>query len=293
MKRGIVFFVHILLCLLMAELSFASLNSVSRIDEDHISNDLDRKMIQDWPFKKKGPHRIKIRDVKYDEDRATLSVLVKVLSLSGEVGRKGEIHLVYESAGDDWNLLEITPVTFSVMNAEDNRIMFEINKFPLLVAVDEGDITSLKSLIADGADVNVESDDCQTRRRGWSPLRLAAERGNLDIIKILVDNGADVNDSNYHDDDTALLRACSRGHTAIAQFLISKGANVNYRNALGYTPLMAAAVWAENVPITKALLNNGADVNVRNTDKKTALALAKPTHNKEIVRLLKKAEGKK
>lgn len=289
MKKCLHTLLIIFIWLFLADFSFAFLGTTPKIDEKHISNDLDRKVIQDWPFKKKHPHRIKILDAKYEKDNAVVYVSIKIINLSGDAGRSGKLRLAYEFAADDWNLLEIKSISFTVINDINERLIIkQTNGYPLLIAVDEGNIEDVKLLIADGADVNIESDN----NRSWSPLRLAASKGHLEIVKILIDRGAIINDANRLNDSTALLEASSNGHYNIVKLLISKGVNINFRNAGGWTGIMGATFSKEPASIVKLLLNNGADVNIKNNDGNTVLDLAKSQNNLEVVSLLEKAGTK-
>ena len=76
---------------------------------------------------------------------------------------------------------------------------------------------------------------------GWRPLRLAAEEGQTDTIKSLLANGADVNAKGLFG-WTPLHLAAQYGHKEIVEYLIEKGgADVNAKGKYGLTPLHLAA----------------------------------------------------
>lgn len=102
---------------------------------------------------------------------------------------------------------------------------------PLVVAARRGHQQILQELIAAGADPN----------RGFDqlPLPVAAERGHLEVVRILLDAGAEV--EGYEEDEwTALMGAARQGHLPVVQLLIERGADVNAWSE-GDTPLLLAA----------------------------------------------------
>ena len=60
------------------------------------------------------------------------------------------------------------------------------DKYDLFLAVDENNISKVKALIDNGADVNAVD-------KGWTALLIAAEKGYTDMAKALIKAGADVN----------------------------------------------------------------------------------------------------
>jgi|GEM_PF-5397758 len=67
----------------------------------------------------------------------------------------------------------------------------------------------------------------------------AALEGNLDAIKSLVDQGADVNIKDK-DDLTPLHNAVKKGHVEVVKYLVSQGANVHAWSERGSTPINIA-----------------------------------------------------
>jgi hypothetical protein len=93
-----------------------------------------------------------------------------------------------------------------------------------LAAAALGNIKTVKYLVEQGADVNLQ---LQTGRYG-SALVAAAWGGNTEIVKFLVEQGADVNlqlqTGSY---GSALAVAAARRNTGIVKFLVEQGADVN------------------------------------------------------------------
>jgi len=71
-------------------------------------------------------------------------------------------------------------------------------------------------------------------------LLLAVQEGDLTRIKALLEQGADVN-SKDADGRTALVIAAKQGHSEIAQFLLGQGAESDARDNEGWTALMWAS----------------------------------------------------
>jgi ankyrin repeat protein len=133
----------------------------------------------------------------------------------------------------------------------------------LIEAVKEGNLPSVKTSLANGADIKVKN------RKGDTLLFLAIEKGHTEIVGFLLDNGFGINDEDPIG-RTTLLAAAYCGHTEIVKLLLDKGAEVNPKNDYGFTPLMAAA---DNgyLEIVKLLLDKGADVNTKHKTGNTAL----------------------
>ncbi len=107
-----------------------------------------------------------------------------------------------------------------------------------------------RTLITAGADVNVSIE--QGRLAGMTPLMLAVQKGQLDTVKILVDAGAKVNVKRNSDGETALMLAI-RENPTIAHVLLDKGASVNDRRLDGLTALMLAAKAGEESVVKKLI----------------------------------------
>lgn len=148
-----------------------------------------------------------------------------------------------------------------------------------MLAVLQGDVATVKSLLDRGADIN-EKDVY-----GKTALMKAAEKGDIDTVKTLLDRGADAN-IKTDQGGTALLAAAYGGHAAVIQALLENGAKVNAKDIFGTTPLMAAARYGQNETV-KLLLDNGADATIKNKGGATALTLAVGEKHMATAELLK------
>ena len=133
----------------------------------------------------------------------------------------------------------------------------------LMVAVSEGDLASVKALLAKGADVNTM--DIELDSLKLTPLMPAAEPGVGGGIGAMIPKGLNV---------TPLMLAAARGHLDIVQELLAKKCDVNAKaSALNFTALMFAAMtWHKE--IVEILLDKGADIDAKAADYITPLMFA-------------------
>lgn len=107
-------------------------------------------------------------------------------------------------------------------------------------AAEEGNLEEVRSLVANGEDVNAYGPDCPWftfRHRGpmcvlrvdgkMTPLHLAASGGHVDVGKELLDNGADI-DANtvvgrWKDGYSPICLAAKGGHVAFVALLVERG----------------------------------------------------------------------
>ena len=118
---------------------------------------------------------------------------------------------------------------------------------PLLLASLKGDLDSVRTLVAAGADINP---------RGWTPLIYAATGGHDDVLTFLLQRGADI-DAASPNGTTALMMAVREHHLDTARLLIGRGADVNRRNQDGASAL-SWAKRAEETEFAKELRRAGA-----------------------------------
>lgn len=122
------------------------------------------------------------------------------------------------------------------------------NANPLTRAVWKGDISKIKTLVAEGADVN-EVDALRLNIR-LTALNDATDMENLEVVKTLIELGADPNIYSYVYTET-------------------KGLGYYRLDYIVCTPLMLAAL-QNNLEITEVLLKAGANPNARSA-KDTAM----------------------
>jgi ankyrin repeat protein len=150
----------------------------------------------------------------------------------------------------------------------------------LLFGAQDGDVESVKLLLAAGADVHDVAPD------GSSALLLAAHAGQSDVAALLLDAGADPNSAGAG--YTALHVAATSGNLELIRALLDHGADINARQIkgsptlrtqnghsldhtlVGATPYILA-VRAGQLEAMKLLAARGADVTIPLRDGRSAL----------------------
>lgn len=138
--------------------------------------------------------------------------------------------------------------------------------FLLIMATEEGDADSVRSLVDRGTDVN------STTPEGVTALMYAASNGFIDIVTILVKNNAEIN-AIPDNGITALTGAVLNNHYETALYLLQNGADTEIADNQGITPLLYAAAY-DNFDITELLLMFGANPMHRDLEDATALHAA-------------------
>ena len=149
----------------------------------------------------------------------------------------------------------------------------------LIAAARSADGDAVRTLLADGADVNTRYGD------GTTALHWAAHRDDGALVTLLLDAGAAVNAADDHG-VTPLSLACLNGSVAVIRTLLDAGADANAARTNGETPVMTTAR-VGNVDAVRRLLAAGADPNAAEaTLGQTALMLAVAENHTPVARIL-------
>ncbi len=139
----------------------------------------------------------------------------------------------------------------------------------LFDAVEHDDDLRVRSLIAQGADVNVGD----PRNENMAALHVAAKRGNVNVVNALL--GAPGVNIELLDllHRTPLHCAVNEGRTEVVRILLSHGALVDTIDSTESTALHDAAMNG-SYDIVEALLNAGANIEAHNNEYDTPLTFA-------------------
>jgi ankyrin repeat protein len=152
------------------------------------------------------------------------------------------------------------------------------NRTAVQAACSMGHLTSIRTLLACGADVAIANNG------GWTPLNLAANSGHIEVIKVLLEKSADISVAN-NNRWTPLNTASDSGHIEVVKLLLEKGADISVANSGGWTPLNSASNKG-HIEIVKLLLEKGADTSLATSDGWTPLNSASTNGYIEAVKLL-------
>jgi ankyrin repeat protein len=149
----------------------------------------------------------------------------------------------------------------------------------LFDAISNRDKPAIERLIAGGADVNFER--IEFGKHYDCPLMVAVETGDLSIVRLLVENGADVNLDigskeipNLHlkaENRRALTTAAVHGSAEIINYLIEQGAETNLRYGKEQMSLLSLAALGGNIDGIRIFLKLGAKLNEKDGNGMTAL----------------------
>ncbi|KAH6999962.1 ankyrin repeat-containing domain protein [Ilyonectria destructans] len=141
--------------------------------------------------------------------------------------------------------------------------------FPLLLAIEKGNVDIINQLINAGA--KVDDQDIE----GFSPLHVAAANKNPEVLRILIQDHHPSITPTLLNGSQPIHSAASRGTAEHVKILLDSGAAVDCKNNEGRTPLH----WAANGACwdsVELLLDQGADASIKSDESgpNTALDLA-------------------
>lgn len=197
-----------------------------------------------------------------------------------------------------------------------------ISQYPLHAAAEHDDVTSLKRLLSEGAEIDAPDDSGSTAllvatrankvraaralmdagadvnakdRINDSAYLYAGARGHLEILKMTLAHGADLKSTNRYG-GTALIPAAERGHVETVQTLVDAGVNVDHINNLGWTALLEAIILGSggerHQQIVNILLKAGANPNLADREGVTPLQHARSHGYSKIEQALLEVGGR-
>ena len=127
---------------------------------------------------------------------------------------------------------------------------------PLMLSIYDSDLETVKQLLEQGADVQIENNSGETVLFG------AANQEDMKILSAIIDTKIDLNHQEKYYKQTTLFTPAEVGHTTALRLLLKAGADPNIKDKGGFTPLQWAAQ-EKQLSAMKTLISFGADVNCK------------------------------
>jgi hypothetical protein len=184
--------------------------------------------------------------------------------------------------GDDWNLVTATEHSAAVvvqsLIEQGEDVNLTLQRTPLHVAADQGDLEIVDLLLAGGSDVNARD------HGGRVPIFFAIRRDHSEVVWRLAEAGADPT-ACTGSGSTLLMVAARTEDLELVRWLIDNGAPVNAVRPEGER--VTALMWAAdggNEAMVWLLLEHGADPSITNEEGDTALDMADSDAIADILR---------
>ncbi len=149
------------------------------------------------------------------------------------------------------------------------------------IAVEEGDLDSLRSLLIGGSNTGVSD------ASGRSLLMIAASRNDIDIMELLFDYDAQIEQRDVNG-ATALHWAVRSNAIDATILLLENGANPNAQDNQGMTPVMQAVRKNDRYLVEEILLAK-PDLTIADYTGRTALDWARSSRDSSIATMLEEA----
>lgn len=155
-------------------------------------------------------------------------------------------------------------VQFAIDNGADPNAQDESEMSALMLAAGAADLSSVRALLAAGANVGAKVGTRQKRTGNTALIAAASTVSGYDVVVELIGAGASVTQT-ADDGYDALMAAATHCRERTLELLLLNGANAGSSTTTGRTALSLAAVDG-NPSCIRRLLAAGADPNARNDD---------------------------
>ena len=145
-------------------------------------------------------------------------------------------------------------VVKDLIECKTNINGFHNDYAPLHLAASKGHSEIVKLLLANGADINLNS-----RKEKRSAIHFAVINGHNEIVELLTENGCII-DALDNENVSPLHYVAVKGTSKNAKILVSSGATIDLQGLNKWTPLLAAT-YHQNIDVARVLLKQGANIN--------------------------------
>ncbi|XP_071636387.1 uncharacterized protein [Temnothorax longispinosus] len=156
------------------------------------------------------------------------------------------------------------------------------NQERMFVALEQGNLESLKDCLKRGADINARSVN------SWTTLHLAAKGPSLEVIKFILDKNLNVNVKDING-QSPLHIAAAHGRKNIVEFFVKAGLCVNELDKRNRTPLHVAAQYGHEDTI-EFLLRNKANISAQDKSGFSPLHYAIDNNHINVTEILLKKD---
>ncbi len=157
---------------------------------------------------------------------------------------------------------------------------------PVADAAMNGDVDAVRTLLKDGADVNLAQGD------GMTALHWAAETGDVEMVGMLLYAGANINGVTRLGDYTPLHLASKAGKEQVVSQLLEAGADPGAFTTTGEATALHFAAASGSSATVEALLNHGAFIDARESVRgQTPLMLAAGRNHVAVLHVLIDSEA--
>lgn len=110
---------------------------------------------------------------------------------------------------------------------------------PMLTAIHQGDLKTIKFLESRGASINGKLDKNTSGHKGYSAIFLAIDSNSKDVLEYVLSKNVNINEKSIEGFFPIHL-ASQRCRSDLIDLLIKKGADINLTNADGFIPAVVA-----------------------------------------------------
>jgi ankyrin repeat protein len=173
----------------------------------------------------------------------------------------------------------VTLLMLAMLAGCDQPDVTEEQQTALLEVAEQGDLTTLESLLQNVRQVDVR-DSCD-----WTPLMKAALYGHADVVERLLASGAQV-DAQDKGGYTAMMLAASNNHAQVVDLLLRNGAMIDHQEQTEGVTALSWAAGKGHLETVEVLLRHGADPTLKDFAGSRALERAQAGGHQAIAQRL-------